>query len=151
MPSPVTTALLTQRDPNLGSRWPSGQSSWQPQIDLGARDVRRELRLRGFDWTRFMGYAAGGGFAEDYNGTNEEVNDLLEARALEIVYRACARSEPERWRILADKFENLFAALLERYAGTEPPGRFTTYDVDGSGQVAPDETAAAKSNPPMRL
>lgn len=150
MAQQVTTALLTKRDPNLSERWPSSQSSWAEQIETALADLRRDLRLRGYEWELFAGFDPGSG-AEDYDGSNEEINDLHEARALEIVYRACSRSEPERWSVLAEKFENFYAALLDRYAGAEPPGAFTTHDVDGSGVIEDDEVGDASARPPLRL
>ena len=151
MAQEVTTALLLKRDPNLSERWPSAQSSWAEQIETALADTRRDLRLRGFAWEQFVGFDEESSAAENYDGSNEELNDLVEVKALELVYRVCSRADPERWSRFAEKFENLYAAMLDRYAGVEPPGTFTTYDVDGSGEVDESEQAESKARPPIRL
>ena len=151
MAQQISTALLLKRDPNLGERWPSAQSSWLEQIETALADLRRDLRLRGFEWEFFVGFDSGSGAAENYDGSNEELNDLHEAKSLEVIYRVCSRSEPERWSVLAEKFENLYGALLDRYAGLEPPGGFTTYDVDGSGIVEESEQREQSAKPPIHL
>lgn len=143
MAQTVTTALLTRRDPNLEGRWPSAQSSWAEQIEAAHADVRRDLRLRGYAWERFAGVSAGAGPPEDYAGTNTELNDLIEAKALELVYRACARSEEGRWSHLAAHWDGVYERLLDAYAGSGPPGAFTTHDADGSGSVEPEEQGDA--------
>ncbi len=123
----VTTSSLENRDPAVTGRYPPGAEDHSAQIGAALAELRRELEIRSFVWTRFAGVDSDGVY-DGTAGTNGELDMLHELKALELIHRSLSETAGDRWERAALYYQKLFTDRLQALT-------FATYDRDADGTL----------------